>query len=133
AAHCIPKGKRRVTIQTSAGKRYTARLDRIDRDADLAVLKLDRPLALAPLRLSPEVVSPGDSLLFVGRLDRGGEAQLASVRKVGRCPSLPRVPNAVFTTIDARPGDSGAPILDTGLGVVGLVHGGARCHIAAPV
>ena len=39
---------------------------------------------------------------------------------------------ALFTSIDGIPGDSGAPIVDAGARVVGLVHGGAQCHIATP-
>jgi hypothetical protein len=88
---------------------------------------------VTPLALSTAVPARGDLVLFVGRSDRGGDAQVASVSKIGRCPSLPAVPNAVFTSIEARPGDSGAPLLDAQVRVIGLVHGGARCHIAAPV
>jgi S1-C subfamily serine protease len=42
------------------------------------------------------------------------------------------VPQALFTTLHGRKGDSGAPVVDLQLRVVGLVHGGARCSIAAP-
>jgi hypothetical protein len=45
---------------------------------------------------------------------------------------LPALGGALFTTIDGVPGDSGAPIVDAGARVVGLVHGGAQCHIATP-
>jgi hypothetical protein len=30
------------------------------------------------------------------------------------------------------PGDSGSPLVDGGARIVGLVHGGADCHIATP-
>lgn len=133
AAHCIPYPKRRVSVRLPAGQTLVARLDRIDRDTDLALLRLDEPLAVVPLLLSERVPAAGDRLMFVGRNDRGNKAQIARVQKLDRCPSLPRVPNAVFTSLAARPGDSGAPLVDTNLRVVGLVHGGARCHIAAPV
>lgn len=133
AAHCIAYPKRRVSIEVRPGKVVVARLDRIDRDTDLALLRLDEPLPIVPLLLSSELPAAGDRLLFVGRSDRGGREQLATVKKLDRCPSLPKVPNALFTSVEARPGDSGAPLVDTSLRVVGLVHGGARCHIAAPV
>lgn len=133
AAHCIPYPKRRVSIRGPGGNELVARLDRIDRDTDMALLRLAEPLPVVPLRLSEQVPAPGDPLMFVGRSDRGGRAQLARVHKLDRCPSLPRVPNAVFTSVVARPGDSGAPLIDARLRVVALVHGGARCHIAAPV
>jgi S1-C subfamily serine protease len=133
AAHCIPYPKRRISIEVRPGKVVVARLDRIDRDTDLALLRLDEPLPVVPLELSLELPAAGDRLLFVGRSDRGSRAQLATVKKLDRCPSLPNVLNALFTSVEARPGDSGAPLVDTSLRVVGLVHGGARCHIAAPV
>ncbi|HEU5075823.1 MAG TPA: serine protease [Polyangiaceae bacterium] len=133
AAHCIPYPKRRVDVRGAAGQTLVARLDRIDRDTDLALLRLAVVLPVVPLRLSERVPAPGDRLMFVGRGDRGNKPQLARVEKLDRCPSLPRVPNAVFTSVAARPGDSGAPLVDANLRVVGLVHGGARCHIAAPV
>jgi len=133
AAHCIPYPKRWVSVRGPGGDELVARLDRIDRDTDMALLRLSQPLPVVPLRLSEQVPAPGDTLMFVGRSDRGGRAQLARVNKLDRCPSLPRVPNAVFTSVVARPGDSGAPLVDARLRVVALVHGGARCHIAAPV
>jgi len=133
AAHCIPYPKRRVDLRLPAGETLVARLDRIDRDTDMALLRLAEPLHVIPLRLSERVPAPGARLMFVGRSDRGNRAQLARVNKLDRCPSLPTVPNALFTSVQARPGDSGAPLVDTNLRVVGLVHGGARCHIAAPV
>lgn len=133
AAHCIPYPKRRVSVRLPAGQTLVARLDRIDRDTDLALLRLAEPLPVVPLALSERVPAAGDWLMFVGRGDRGHKPQLARVKKLDRCPSLPRVPNAVFTSVAARPGDSGAPLVDANLRVVGLVHGGARCHIAAPV
>ena len=58
--------------------------------------------------------------------------QSARLDKIGRCPSLPDLPNALFTSIAGVPGDSGAPLVDVVAEVVGLVHGGARCHIATP-
>lgn len=133
AAHCIPYPKRRVSVRLPRGRTLMARLDRIDRDTDLALLRLDEALPVVPLLLSERVPAAGDRLMFVGRSDRGNKAQLARVQKLDRCPSLPRVPNAVFTSLAARPGDSGAPLVNVNLRVVGLVHGGARCHIAAPV
>lgn len=133
AAHCIPYPKRRVDVRGPGGQTLVARLDRIDRDTDLALLRLAVVLPVFPLRLSERLPAAGDRLMFVGRRDRGNKPQLARVEKLDRCPSLPRVPNAVFTTVAARPGDSGAPLVDANLRVVGLVHGGARCHIAAPV
>jgi S1-C subfamily serine protease len=132
AAHCIPEAARRVTVQKN-GKRYGARVSHLDRDKDLALLRLDRPLAIPPLELSVAMPVSGQQVLFAGGAGRPGAAQVAEVERIGRGPSLPRINNAIFTSIDARPGDSGAPVVDAQLRVVGIVHGGARCHILAPV
>ncbi|MFP2959855.1 serine protease [Myxococcus sp. 1LA] len=76
--------------------------------------------------------TPGAPLVFAGRNDRPGEPQEALLERLGPCPSLPEVPAALFTTIRGKPGDSGAPLVDARMQVVGLVHGGAACRIAAP-
>jgi S1-C subfamily serine protease len=133
AAHCVPEGVRRVTVLTTRNERLVARLQRIDRNNDLAVLRLPKPLDVPPLPLASQLPERREPLLFAGRADRPGTAQVGAVQKIGRCPSLPRVSRAIFTSIDARPGDSGAPVLDSQLQVVGVIHGGARCHILAPV
>jgi S1-C subfamily serine protease len=54
------------------------------------------------------------------------------LERLGRCPSLPGVPQALFTSLHGEKGDSGAPVVDHKLQVVGLVHGGAACSVAAP-
>jgi len=74
----------------------------------------------------------GETVLFAGRNDFGRPLGRAVVERLGPCPSLPQVPDAIFTTIEARRGDSGSPIVDERYRIVGLVHGGARCRIAAP-
>ncbi len=133
AAHCIPKASKRLVIRASDGKRRIGTLKYLDRDADLAILLLNQAVPVIPLQLSENLPTVGERVLFIGRTDRRGRPQLARVEQLSRCPSLPKVPNAVFTSIQARPGDSGAPIVDSELRVVGVIHGGARCHIAAPV
>jgi hypothetical protein len=75
---------------------------------------------------------PGAGLLFFGRNDRPNEPQEVELERLGRCPSLPGVPQALFTSLHGEKGDSGAPVVDRDLQVVGLVHGGAACSIAAP-
>jgi hypothetical protein len=73
----------------------------------------------------------GTVLYFHGNPDRP-RWQAARLDRVGACPSLPYLPNALFTSINGTPGDSGAPLVDLLGRIVGLVHGGARCRIATP-
>ncbi len=133
AAHCVLEGEDHVAVRTAGRARHSATIEHLDRDADLAVLRLAAPLDVEPLHLAEREPSPGDEVLFVGHAGRRTRPQLARVERVGQCPSLPAVDRAVFTTLDARPGDSGSPLVNDAGEVVGLVHGGTRCHIAAPV
>jgi S1-C subfamily serine protease len=132
AAHCVPQGAWSADVALRDGRTLEASIVHLDRDADLAVLLLDEQLTVKPLQIASESPQPGDRVLFVGRVDRKSRPQVARIERVGVCPSLPSVPDALFTTVKARPGDSGAPLVDESLRVVGLIHGGARCHIAAP-
>lgn len=132
AAHCVPEGARRLDVVTKRRQRVAGTVSYLDEVRDLALIDLDRAVAVRPLELSTTLPRPGDRILFVGRVDRRSRAQVAKVTHLGQCPSLPGVSDAVFTTVQARPGDSGAPLVDRERRVVGLIHGGAACHIAAP-
>jgi S1-C subfamily serine protease len=131
AAHCIPEGVEELDV-VFRGRKLRAMVALIDRTRDTALLALDEELDVQPLELAVDLPRRGDRVLFVGRIDRPSRTQIAQVIKLGRCPSLPGVSDAVFTDLDAKPGDSGAPIVDAKLRVVGVIHGGAQCHIAAP-
>jgi hypothetical protein len=132
AAHCIPVGLERLTVKLKGGSRIESTLEYLDRESDLALLRLDAPAAVEPLMFASVLPSAGQPVLFAGRVDRRSRSQVARVERLGTCPSLPGVEKAVFTTLQAKPGDSGAPIVNRDLRVVGVIHGGAACHIAAP-
>lgn len=132
AAHCVPEGVAEVDVAVRAGDLRKAWVAYIDRDADLALLRVDEDIAVEPLRLSDALPAKGSRVLFVGRVDRASRTQIARIERFGRCPGLPSVDQALFTNIVARPGDSGAPLVDASGSVVGLIHGGTRCHIAVP-
>ncbi|MGE6760544.1 S1 family peptidase [Corallococcus interemptor] len=132
AAHCVAPGAGRERTNFEDGRQLQGRYVFVDRGRDMAVLELEAKAPVAPLEVAEGLPIPGAMLVFTGRHDRPGEPQRVMVERWGRCPSLPDVPNALFTTMHGEPGDSGAPLVDEALRVVGLVHGGARCSIAAP-
>lgn len=132
AAHCVRPGEPRVEAELYDGTRLGGSSVLVDRGRDVAIFRLDAVAPVLPLPVALEPPAPGDGLLFAGRNDRPGEPQEAQLERRGRCPSLPEVPSALFTTLRGEKGDSGAPVVDRELRVVGLVHGGAACSIATP-
>ncbi|MCY1047144.1 serine protease [Corallococcus sp. bb12-1] len=132
AAHCVAQERGPEFTNFEDGRRMEGRYVFVDRGRDLAVLELEAKASVAPLEVAEALPAPGDVLVFTGRHDRPGEPRQVMLERLGRCPSLPDVPAALFTTLDGTPGDSGAPLVDARMRVVGLVHGGARCSIAAP-
>jgi len=133
AAHCLRPRERLLRVTFINGEEQVTRLASIDRRRDLAVLILSRPAPFDGLEITEALPLPGTAAYFAGRHDRGGRLQPIHIVQVGRCPSLPHVPAALFTSLRGRPGDSGAPVVDAAsMKVVGLVHGGAGCSVAAP-
>jgi hypothetical protein len=133
AAHCVSPGEARLLVELHDGRRLSAETLVVDRARDVAVLGLPERAVERPLSLGEALPPAGQALLFAGRNDRSTRLQEAHVERLGRCPSLPGVPQALFTSLDARKGDSGAPLVGPDLVVHGLVHGGARCNIATPL
>ena len=132
AAHCVEPGTQQQEFELYDGTRMGSTFVLRDADRDVALFRLEEVAPLMALPIAPELPVPGTGLLFASRDDGVGEPQQVWLERLGRCPSLPGVPQALFTTLDGRKGDSGSPVVDLGLQVVGLVHGGARCSIAAP-
>lgn len=130
AEHCITGGATHA-LRFSDGTQRTGWVAGVDHDADQALLLLEEPVALAPLALVRQLPIAGTILYFAGHPGHP-RFQEAKLERTGRCPSLPGLGSALFTTIKGIPGDSGAPIVDASVRVVGLVHGGAQCQIATP-
>jgi len=129
AKHCLEGDRLRVRLSTGAHR--IAWLVATNDASDQAVLFLEEPAGVTPLEIVHRQQIPGTVLYFEGNPSRP-RFQSARLDRIGRCPSLPALPNALFTSIDGVPGDSGAPLVDGASRIVGLVHGGARCHIATP-
>lgn len=132
AAHCVHPLESRVDLSFFDGQRLGGTYVHVDRGRDVAIIRLDARAPVRGLEVADALPTPGEPLLFPGRNDRPGDGQEAVLERLGRCPSLPEVPAALFTTMRGRPGDSGAPLVDSHMRVVGLVHGGAACRIATP-
>jgi S1-C subfamily serine protease len=130
ALHCVV-GRDTLDVRFTNGVVRTGFVAATDDVADQAVLLLAEPVAIAPLAVARTIPIPGSIVYFEGNPNdpRYQEAQL---ERVGRCPSLPGLPDALFTTVHGVPGDSGAPLVDAAARIVGLVHGGAQCEIATP-
>ena len=130
ARHCVTD-RRVLEVRFTNGLVRTGFVAATDEAADQAVLLLEDPVPVRPLALARGVPISGSILYFEGN-PRTPRFQEARLDHAGLCPSLPRLPNALFTTIDGVPGDSGAPLVDAAGRIVGLVHGGAQCEIATP-
>ena len=130
AKHCVTGGATHA-LRFSNGAERTGWVAGVDDAADQALLLLEEPVTLSPLQVAKQPAIAGTVLYFAGN-PRNPRFQEAKLDHTGRCPSLPNIDTSLFTTIDGIPGDSGAPLVDSATHVVGLVHGGAQCHIATP-
>lgn len=132
AAHCVHSPGSPLPVTLHDGRSLDGTLVVVDRDNDMALVKLERRAPFEALEVAEVLPPEGESIFFVGRADRPIPAQLVSIERLAPCPSLPAVPKALHTGMRGEPGDSGAPVVDLDAKVVGLVHGGAACSIAAP-
>jgi S1-C subfamily serine protease len=131
ARHCVKTYGRKVAVRFASGRRQAGWVVGVDDAADQAMVFLPEPAPFPALALARRAQIPGTVLYFEGHPDRP-RFQKARLERIGPCPSLPKLSNALHTTISGVPGDSGAPLLNLAGRVVGLVHGGARCQIATP-
>jgi len=129
AKHCIDAG---VRLRVRVGKvEQDAEFIDEDEDADQVVLALSSEPDVKPLDVVRRLPIVGTVLYFLGNPERPGW-QAARLDRIAPCPNLAALPRALHTSINGKPGDSGAPLVDGAGDVVGLVHGGAGCRIATP-
>jgi S1-C subfamily serine protease len=129
AKHCIDDGVRlRVRI---GSVEQDAELVDEDPVADQVVLTLASEPNVVPLGVVRRLPIVGSVLYFHGNPERP-VWQAARLDRIAPCPNLPSLPRALHTSINGKPGDSGAPLVDVAGEVVGLVHGGPGCRIATP-
>jgi S1-C subfamily serine protease len=133
AAHCLEgEAGQHIPVVLKDGQVLGGEVVLLDQEKDVAVIRFEEAAPVRPLPVAPSLPEPGTGLLFAGRNDRATSPHEVELERLGRCPSLPGVPSALFTTLRGEKGDSGAPVVDRQLRVVGLVHGGAACSIATP-
>ncbi len=133
AAHCIDgEAGQHLPVVLKDGRTLGGEVVLVDKPRDVAILRFPEAAPVRPLLVAHTLPLPGTGLLFAGRNDRPGSPREVVLERLGRCPSLPGVPFALFTSLHGEKGDSGAPLVDRRLQVVGLVHGGAACSIATP-
>ncbi len=129
AKHCIDHGAR-LRVRAGGVERDAQLVDE-DAAADQVLLALASDVPVEPLGVVRRLPIVGTVLYFRGNPERP-RWQAARLDRIAPCPSLPALARALHTSIDGRPGDSGAPLVDLAGDVVGLVHGGAKCRIATP-
>jgi serine protease Do len=126
----------RITVTTSDGKSYAAKIIGRDVPTDLAVLQIDAK-GLSPATLGQSsALEVGDSVIAIGNaLDLPGGPTVTEgvVSALGRSIDEQQcgvtVPGAVQTDAAINPGNSGGPLVDTQGQVIGFttaIVGGAE-------
>jgi S1-C subfamily serine protease len=131
ARHCVDGVGAPVRVRLERGEEIAGRVVVQDDRTDQVIIRLREPAPVDPLPIARRSLIRGTVLYFQGNPERP-RPQDVRLDDIGECGSLPDLPDAFFTSIRGTPGDSGSPVVDGGAEVVGLVHGGARCHIVTP-
>lgn len=120
AAHVV-WGAQRITVIDAGGAQYAARIERIDAGADIALLRVERPLRhLATLRLRP--AANGEAVGAVGRRGARGGADLTfgtvwATRWTSHGVAVP----LILTGIKGEKGMSGGGLFDAHGQLIGIV------------
>lgn len=121
-AHLFRDGTGTITVMFPESSRHTARLIKIDHDADLAAVSISAP-AMAPIELAQNFPQQGDPLVSCGYGSDGrlwcnrGQA-LGYVTMLGGHGR-----ETLELSGSARQGDSGGPVLDSHGHLVAVLFG----------
>ena len=137
AAHVV-KGLQAPIVVRVANTRIEARLALLDEAADLALLRLQRPLPPPGLRLSPAVPAIGQWVVVLGC--PFGTSPTATVGIVSALPGAvlepPELARRLQLNAAINPGNSGGPVVDLQGRVIGVanatVPGGNGLGFAVP-
>ncbi len=112
----------RITVILHDDTELDARLTALDRDYDLAVLKVDPPVPLAPLPLGESAgLRPGQAAVAVGHpFGADLTATVGIIGGTGRSADLGAYDHFVQMDAVLNPGNSGGPLLDSRGRVVGV-------------
>ncbi len=115
-----------IWIQTSEGVDHEASVERFDRKADVAVLRIEGALdGVEPLALSPDVPGVGDTLFAIGHplvLGDGPKGRHAGLLEWSLTSGMVSMvgEDQLQTTVSLQPGNSGGPVFDDQGRVVGV-------------
>ncbi|MFN4360920.1 MAG: S1C family serine protease [Hylemonella sp.] len=120
-AHVIADAHQ-VTVRTSDGATDIAQVISVDRNNDLALLKIDRPSKGLHLKTT-DGLDKGAKVFTIGYPNpslQGLEAKYTE-GVVSSFSGIAGTPNVMQITVPIQPGNSGGPLVDTKGSVVGVI------------
>ncbi|HET9480664.1 MAG TPA: PDZ domain-containing protein, partial [Candidatus Polarisedimenticolia bacterium] len=121
----VVSGASDIVVMTAGGEELRARLQGIDVYSGLAVLQVDAPFRLPPLRLAePDSLREGALVTAMGSQESGSPTYSVGVLS-GRGTSFGPLRRGPYLKLTASvtPGAGGGPVLDTSGALVGVVFG----------
>lgn len=134
--HVVRSTERLMVTVAATGRQYDAELIGRDATRDVALLQLDGVRGLQPVTVDGEDASIGDVVIAAGNANGQGfvTANRGNIRATGRQiyvnSAVPEDPpqmlrGLIETDAAAEPGDSGGPMYDADLEVLGMTTAGS--------